>query len=206
VTSVADLLRLNPRRHIDYSRTIKIGAALAAGPGAEVTIRGEVIDLKEHRGPGAGRVVAKIADESGWVRVTWFNQYVARQLAVGDEIAVSGKLEAGYGSLSFTSPEWEKFTGDGARPLSTGRLTPVYPLTQGLAQKTIRGLTRAALDATVAGVPDFLPDAVRTPPDGSPCHRCASPTRGSTTPTPHPSWSWPSAASPSTTSSSSSSA
>jgi len=165
IEQVGDLLRLNPRRHIDYSRTVQIGAALGAVPGSEVTVRGEVIDLREHRGPGAGRVVAKLADATGWVRVTWFNLYVAKQLAVGDEIAVSGKLEAGFGALSFTSPEWEKLAGDGARPLSTGRLTPVYPLTQGLAQKTLRGLTRAALDATVATVADHLPDAVRLPAD-----------------------------------------
>ena len=162
VETVEDLLTLAPRRHIDYSRTEKIGTALGFGAESEVTVRGEVTDLREVRGPGPPRVVAKIADDSGWVRVTWFNQYIARQLAVGDEIAVSGKLDAGYGTLSFTSPEWEKVAGPGAQALSTGRLTPVYPLTQGLAQKTMRGLTRAALDATRGTVQDFLPDSVRT--------------------------------------------
>ncbi|MDP9366412.1 MAG: OB-fold nucleic acid binding domain-containing protein, partial [Chloroflexota bacterium] len=161
VATVEDLLTLAPRRHIDYSRTEKIGAALGFIPGREVTVRGEVIDLREVRGPGPPRVVAKIADGTGSVRVTWFNKFVAHQLALGDEIAVSGKLDAGYGAPSFTSPEWEKVGGDGGQALSTGRLIPVYPLTQGLAQKTLRGLTRAALDATHDAVVDFLPDPVR---------------------------------------------
>jgi ATP-dependent DNA helicase RecG len=168
IKRVGDLLATPPRRHIDYSRTLDIGAVLAAGPGSEVTVRGEIVDLREVRGPGAPRVVAKLADESGWVRVTWFNRFLAKQLAVGDEIAVSGKLEAGFGPLSFTSPEWEKIEGDGAAALSTGRLTPVYALTQGLAQKTMRGLTRAALDATRTTIDDFLPDGVRLAPGETP--------------------------------------
>jgi ATP-dependent DNA helicase RecG len=49
----------------------------------------------------------------------------------------------------------------GGPGLSTGRLTPVYPLTQGLAQKTMRSLTRAALNATKTTVDDFLPPSVR---------------------------------------------
>ncbi len=161
VKTIEDLLTLAPRRHIDYSRTERIGSVLGFVPGGEVTVRGEVVDIQEVRGPGAPRVVVKLADATGWVRITWFNLYVARQLALGDEIAVSGKLDAGYGAPSFTSPEWEKVGGQGDMPLSTGRLTPVYPLTQGIAQKTMRGLTRAALDATRTTVEEFLPGAVR---------------------------------------------
>ena len=161
ISDLQDLLTLAPRRHIDYSRIEPIGTALGFAAGGEVTVRGEIVDLREVRGPGTPRVVVKLADASGSVRVTWFNRYVAHQIALGDEIAVSGKLDPGYGAPSFTSPEWEKIAGEGAQALSTGRLTPVYPLTQGLAQKTLRGLTRAALDATRSTVTEFLPDAVR---------------------------------------------
>jgi ATP-dependent DNA helicase RecG len=157
---VGDLLRLAPRRHIDYSQTTRIGAALATAINADVTVRGEVTRLDLIRGPGTPRVVIQLADESGSLRVTWFNQYVANQLRVGDRIAVSGKLEAGYGGLSFTSPEWELMSGPGGQTLSTGRLIPVYPLTHGLAQKTLRRLTRAALDATKTTIEDYLPERI----------------------------------------------
>ncbi|MEA2511000.1 MAG: ATP-dependent helicase RecG [Thermomicrobiales bacterium] len=157
VKTVGDLLRLGPRRHIDYSRTVKIGAALGFGPRDEVTVRGEIVELKAIPGPPA-RVHVRLADETGSLKITWFNSFIAKQLQVGEEIAVSGKLDSGYGSLSFTNPEWEKMGGPA---LSTGRLTPVYPLTQGLAQKTMRGLTRAALDATKTNVVDFLPPPIR---------------------------------------------
>ncbi|MBW3633390.1 MAG: ATP-dependent DNA helicase RecG [Chloroflexi bacterium] len=161
VQTVGDLLHLSPRRHIDYSRTIRIGEALNLQPGSDVTVRGRVTDVQLHRGPGAPRVTIKLADVSGWVRVTWFNQFLANVLHVGDEIAVSGALEAGYGPLSFTGPEWERVTLGPGGGTSTGRIVPVYPLTAGLAQKSMRGFTRQALDLALDAVEEYLPDGVR---------------------------------------------
>ena len=163
VATVGDLLLLAPRRHIDYSRTIRIGEALNLHPGSDVTVRGRVTDVQLHRGPGAPRVTIRLADQTGWVRVTWFNQYLANVLHVGDEIAVSGALEAGYGALSFTGPEWERMSGPEAG-VSTGRIVPVYPLTAGLAQKSMRTFARQALDSALGSVEEYLPEAVRLPP------------------------------------------
>ena len=114
VETVGDLLLLSPRRHIDYSRTIRIGEALNLQPGSDVTVRGRITDVQLHRGPGRAAGHDPLGRQSGWVRVTWFNQYLANVLKVGAEIAVSGALEAGYGPLSFTGPEWEPVgTGPG---------------------------------------------------------------------------------------------
>src|SRR5215211_1777715 len=167
VQTIGDLLHLAPRRHIDYSRTIRIGEALNLRPGSDVTVRGRVTDVQLHRGPGAPRVTIKLADVSGWVRVTWFNQYLASVLHVGDEIAVSGALEAGYGPLSFTGPEWERVGPGPAGGVSTGRIVPVYPLTAGLAQKSMRGLSRQALDFALDSVEEYLPDEVRLSSEGT---------------------------------------
>ncbi len=161
VETVGDLLLLSPRRHIDYSRTIRIGEALNLQPGSDVTVRGRITDVQLHRGPGAPRVTIRLADSSGWVRVTWFNQYLANVLKVGAEIAVSGALEAGYGPLSFTGPEWEPVTSGSSGSVSTGRIVPVYPLTAGLAQKSMRGFARQALDLALDAVEEYLPDDVR---------------------------------------------
>ncbi|MGI8477301.1 MAG: OB-fold nucleic acid binding domain-containing protein, partial [Thermomicrobiales bacterium] len=157
VETVADLLSLNPRTYIDYTKAGDIGSITGFGARDHVTVRGEVVDLREIRGPGRPRVMIRLADETGWVRVTWFNIFIAKQVQIGDRITVSGLLDAGYGPPSFTGPEWEHVEGPG---LSTGRLTPVYPLTKGIAQKTMRWLTRAALDATKSTVEEFLPPLV----------------------------------------------
>jgi ATP-dependent DNA helicase RecG len=168
VQTVGDLLLLSPRRHIDYSKTIRIGEALNLRPGSDVTVCGRVTDVHFHRGPGAPRVTIKLADSSGWVRVTWFNQYLASVLHVGDEIAVSGALESGYGPLSFTGPEWERVAPGVGGGVSTGRIVPVYPLTAGLAQRSMRGFMRQALDAALHAVEEYLPDGVRLSPDALP--------------------------------------
>jgi ATP-dependent DNA helicase RecG len=165
VETVGDLLLLAPRRYIDYSRTIQIGKALALRPGEDVTVRGRITDLQLHRGPGAPRVVIKLADQTGWMRVTWFNQYLANAMHVGEEIIVSGTLEHGPGPLAFTGPEWEPARSDGDN-VSTGRIVPVYPLTAGLAQKSMRNFTRQALEAALGSVEDYLPPALLEPYGG----------------------------------------
>jgi ATP-dependent DNA helicase RecG len=165
VETVGDLLLLAPRRYIDYSRTIQIGKALALRPGEDVTVRGRITDLQVHRGPGAPRVVIKLADQTGWMRVTWFNQYLANAMHVGEEIIVSGTLEQGPGPLAFTGPEWERASANGDN-VSTGRIVPVYPLTAGLAQKSMRSFTRQALEVALGGVEDYLPPALLEPVGG----------------------------------------
>ncbi len=163
ILTIGDLLFLSPRRHIDYSRTIRIGEALNLRPGSDVTVRGRITDVQLHRGPGAPRVTIKLADQSGWVRVTWFNQFLASVLHAGDEIAVSGALESGYGPLSFTSPEWERISVDADGGVSTGRIIPVYPLTAGLAQKSMRGFARQALAGGLPAIEEHLPAAILAP-------------------------------------------
>jgi ATP-dependent DNA helicase RecG len=152
--SIEDVLRMVPRRHIDYSNTIRLDDPI--GLRGEVTVRGKLVEVREIRGAGTPRVQARIFDGAGSLRITWFSTFIAKQLAEGDEIVVSGLIQPGYGGLQMTNPEWERVGRDG---LSTGRLIPVYPLTKGVAQKSLRTLTRNALDATKKHLVDWLADA-----------------------------------------------
>ncbi len=153
IKTVGDVIRLLPRRHIDYSKSVSIQEAIGFGQRGEVTVRGRITDITSYPGPPP-RVTVRLTDHTGSLKVTWFNPYLAKQLKVNDEIAISGEIDRGYGMPTATSPEWERIGGPS---LSTGRLTPVYPLTQGVAQKTLRGLTRAALDSAGNSIQDHLP-------------------------------------------------
>ncbi len=157
IRTIGDLVAFAPRRHIDYSRTIRIGEAIGLRSGEEVTVRGRLLSVDQIRGPKTTRVEAKLDDGTGWIRIVWFNNYLGRQLGAGDEIAVSGPIQSGYGRPSLDNPEWEWSNRPG---LTTGRLTPVYSMTQGLTQKTMRRLTRAALDATKTTIQDPIPTEV----------------------------------------------
>ena len=44
--------------------------------------------------------------------------------------------------------------------MHTGRLVPVYPLVDGLYQRTLRGIVKRALDATLTQIEDHLPEDV----------------------------------------------
>ena len=51
--------------------------------------------------------------------------------------------------------------------VSTGRIVPVYPLTAGLAQKSMRGFSRQALDLALGSIEEYLPDEVRLTSEGA---------------------------------------
>ncbi len=155
--TVLDVVRFLPRRHIDYSKTMSIREAVGFETTGEVTVKGIVKDEAVFDGPPA-RYTIRLQDATGSIKVTWFNKYLAHQIREGDELTISGKLEHGYGMPAATSPEWEK---TGTTNLSTGRLTPVYNLTQGVSQKQLRVLTKAALDMTETTVVDYLPEEMR---------------------------------------------
>ncbi len=157
LATIGDVLRFLPRRHIDYSKTMTIREAVGFDTTGEVTVKGIVKDEAVFDGPPA-RYTIRLADATGSIKVTWFNKFLAHQIRAGDEITISGKLEHGYGMPTATSPEWEK---SGTQNLSTGRLTPVYSLTQGVTQKHVRVLTKAALDMTESTLVDYLPESMR---------------------------------------------
>ncbi|HEV2072857.1 MAG TPA: ATP-dependent DNA helicase RecG [Thermomicrobiales bacterium] len=151
--TLEDVLRMVPRRHIDYSHTVRLDDPL--GLRGEITVRGKLVEMREIR-VGTPRVQARLFDGTGSLRITWFSTYITKQLAEGDEIVVSGAVMPGYGGLQITNPEWERVGSEG---LSTGGLIPVYSLTKGVTQKSLRKLTRNVLDATKKQLVDWLADA-----------------------------------------------
>jgi ATP-dependent DNA helicase RecG len=102
---------------------------------------------------------AQVGDTSGMVKCIWFNQpWIAKQLPVNAEIVVSGRVGLRDGRLEFDNPEWELWSSD---LMHTGRLVPIYPLTQGLQNRTVRRVMREALDFYIDKLPDPLPDEMR---------------------------------------------
>ena len=158
IRTLLDLLRHRPRRYVDFTRTEPIGSLIRLQGAREATVRGTITELKEIPGKRTRRAEARISDGTGWARVTWFNVFVARQLQVGQEIVVSGAMDQFLATPSFTNPEWERVRPEHGLPTE---LLPIYTLTNGLFQKTLRGLTAQALASLKDTLPDPLPPAVR---------------------------------------------
>jgi len=162
IATAADALQHFPARHNDFSRTVPISHLKID---VEQTVRGLVEQAREVRMGRGGRMrstEATVSDESGdSIRVTWFNQpFIAKSLSVGMPIALAGKVTVFRGRPTFQNPEFERIelNADGTH---TGRLVPVYPLTQGLPQRSLRGVIANLLERYGDRIEDPLPDEVR---------------------------------------------
>jgi ATP-dependent DNA helicase RecG len=152
-----DIIYHYPSRYDDFSKIKKIDSL---SPAQQVTIKGK-IDAIQNRRSWQRRLnitEALISDDTGTVKVIWFNQpYLAKSFAPGDRIVVSGKLEMDKYGLHFTSPSYEKI---GPTQIHTGRLVPVYPATDGLTQRHLRYLTQLVMPL-VRQAQDYLPFELR---------------------------------------------
>jgi ATP-dependent DNA helicase RecG len=164
VATVRDLLYLFPRRHLDYSQATKI---TDLEPGVECTVVGSIWESHEiSRGPKGQRkdTEALLSDDTGNIRVVWFGQrYLARTLKPNLRIAVSGKPSVFNGHLVFQSPEYElldtaQTQAQSGSLIHTGRMVPVYPLTEGLTGRNLRRIAWQALQEWLEGVEEVLPE------------------------------------------------
>jgi ATP-dependent DNA helicase RecG len=153
VKTIRDLLYFFPHRHLDYSQRQKI-ADLTEGD--EQTIVANVWQAQETRLGGRRGTEAIVGDETGNIRVVWFNNpYVAKSLRTNAQVVISGRVRLFGGRHVFESPEWELL--EDGELVHTGRLVPLYSLTQGLKPRQVRKLMKAVVDGFADKVEDFLP-------------------------------------------------
>lgn len=157
IKTIRDLLYFFPHRHLDYSRMLSVSQL---EEGTEQTIIANVWQTHVAMLGGRRGTEAIVGDETGNVRVVWFNQpYLARKLATNDRIVLSGKVSLFKGRHVFESPEWEPVEGKDL--IHTARLVPVYSLTRGLHQRQVRKLMKEVTDQWAWQVKDFLPPELR---------------------------------------------
>lgn len=161
IRTIRDLLFYFPREHRDYSKLIKI----AHIPFGEVTTTmGLLWDVKSQRtSNGRLRIIAEISDETGKMHVSWFNQgYLQKQLqtAKGEYLVVTGVKQRFGNKVEFSVRSHElPERGD---LLNTGRLVPIYPLTEGLHAKALLRFTKYVVDRYAQMLPEHLPGTIRT--------------------------------------------
>ena len=124
IRSVTDLLLHAPRRHIDRSRRLAVDELTV---GQEATVIGKVQRVAVRRPrPRMAIVEATVTDGHGSVKAVWFNQqYLARRLERGMEVALSGRIDRYRGRLQINSPALDVLDS-GPDNLAVGRVVPVY--------------------------------------------------------------------------------
>ncbi|MEZ4735475.1 MAG: ATP-dependent DNA helicase RecG [Caldilineaceae bacterium] len=156
IQKVVDLLWHLPVRHEDYSQLRTIDQLQ---PGEQVTIIANLWDVKTRKISMKREMVQGIvADGTGTLHATWWNKYIVKQLKPGSTMRFSGKVGLYMGQKTLDNPLFEDVDTD---MVSTGRLAPVYRLTEGLSQKRLRELIRQVLDEFAHFMSDPLPGDLR---------------------------------------------
>ncbi|MGI6295990.1 MAG: ATP-dependent DNA helicase RecG [Armatimonadota bacterium] len=161
IETAEDLIRHYPRRYEDRTHFARI-AGLQHGEAA--TVRGTVITAENV--PTRGRLMLTkvvVEDGSGCVVLTWFNQKYRKDQFLklkGREIVAYGTVQVGRWGVEMSSPEVELWS-EAEDSLTTLRIVPIYPLTEGIFQINLRKIIAGALEKYVGLLEETLPDELR---------------------------------------------
>lgn len=170
IKTANDLIYHFPFRYNDFSQIAKIENLSA---GEKMSVQGIVWQIKNLR-TKKGKFItkAKIADQSGFVDVIWFNQpYLTRVIKTGIPISLSGKIEIEGSRPKLISPSYEILKNPALnfqmqnlvqkpQTLHTGRIIPIYPETEGLSSKWLRTKIAEVLPKYLKTQKEFLPPEI----------------------------------------------
>ncbi len=161
VATVGDLLTHYPRRYEDRRQFEHFPTAPGDRP---VCVCGIIVSVSAKRFRALRIFEATIQEPeahalSSRLTLRWFNTfYVQKMLAAGQRIVVYGRPKAKGAGIVFDHPEFEIIEDDEEKLIHLRRITPVYPSTEGLSQRTLRGLMHRVL-----AMADLAPLAARLP-------------------------------------------
>ncbi|MBT3180810.1 MAG: ATP-dependent DNA helicase RecG [Candidatus Marinimicrobia bacterium] len=161
ISTLGDLLYYFPRRHLDRTT---ISPIRNFTKGDVVTLMGTVESFGE-KSTRRGKIFQVIvSDGTGLLTLTWFNgvRYLKPLFKIGDKLAIHGKVDY-YGGFTITHPEFDTLEKDDD-PVSTGKVIPLYPLTQelksdGIDQRILRNMVKDVLQSRL-DIPEIFPHAI----------------------------------------------
>ncbi len=159
IRTVGDLLYHAPHRYLDATTLVPLAKAHV---GQEVTCVGRVVStgvLPTRRGLRVFRAVLR--DDSGLLECAWPGQpFLERQVKKGQLLLVTGPVRY-YHGRQLVPREFMILAEEGEQGPDGGMVLPVYPATEGLTHRQIRGLVHQHLDALLALAADPHPRALR---------------------------------------------
>ncbi len=161
ISTVGDLLLTLPRRYEDRRHFRRLADVRS---GETVLVRGTIMSCGWVRPRfGKGFFEALLKDDTAWVPCRWFNaQYLQDQLKAGDSLVVCGRVSTYKGRPVFQHPEFELGNDEGEESLHIGRIVPVYPLTEQLAQRTMRRILWNGVERFADTAGEALPESLLT--------------------------------------------
>lgn len=156
IESTHDLLCHFPRKYQDRTRVYPM-AYLKADDYA--TVEGEISSITWANFSRRTTVI-KIVDGTGWLNLRFFKMFPAQAkgLVEGGRIRAFGEVKFGPNGREMVHPEWHLIKEEGPAMVEES-LTPIYSVTEGLAQPRLRSLIAKAL-SRAEKMPDFLQGVV----------------------------------------------
>jgi len=160
IHTIEDCLFHLPLRYQDKTRISLIGTLQ---PGQEALIEGtiEITQIKYGR---RRSLLCMLSDGTGTLilRFFHFSRTQQQRLNKGDVLRCYGQIRRGAQTLEIIHPEYRHIDPDNS-PATDTRLTAIYPLTDGLQQRTMQKLSSQALDilSNLEDKPaELLPDEI----------------------------------------------
>jgi ATP-dependent DNA helicase RecG len=145
VFTIEDLLLHRPRRYEDRRHFRSIAELTRDEP---ATARGTIVAQGLRRFRKGSKSVFEVILDDGTARLhcRWWNlPFLEKYFAVGDEVFVFGRLVETK-PRTMDHPETEVIEGGEESFIHLNRIAPVYPLTEGLPQRWLRGLIWRTLE------------------------------------------------------------
>jgi len=143
IHNVSDLIRHYPSRYLDYTKPVKITELKEKTASVFIATLSGIKTFYT----GSGKLMTEVTaqDETGKVKLTWFNNpYIKRLIREGDSYTIAGKPSFWAGKLTLITPTIEP--GD-SLSLNTSGLVPIYPQTEGISSKWLRSKIHFTLDS-----------------------------------------------------------
>lgn len=157
IKTVGDLLYFFPRAHEDRTKIKQISDTEAGETVClSITVFSPVRDTRIRRNMMISSMV--VFDDSGTITVVWYNnKYVKEQFHTDEKYILYGKISERRGKKEIINPIFEK--ADSQR--FTGKIVPLYPLTEGLTQKVVQSVMENAIKEA-GRLEEYIPEHIRS--------------------------------------------
>lgn len=156
IETIGDLLELYPREYDVFEKKVNIADVKE---GKKVCVEGFVANVPKIVKKGKYNVISLVLrDETGSINVAWFNMsFLQNRLKIGANLILRGKVTVKNGIRRLDQPE---ILSKEQYYKSVGSMTPIYPLTKGLSNKTVVKSVEQALNQIDHGK-DYLDSKIR---------------------------------------------
>ena len=154
ILTVKDLLLFFPRAYSDRTALVSLQDAAKNGSG---TVQVKVIDhrLIGNRYKKFLKIIVQDTSGTFGALLCFHRNFLKNKLKPGDSFFITGKFSRNYNEIQSSSFEIETIAEDGE---FTGKIMPVYPLTEGLNQNFLRKLLQDTIKDYCSRLEEELPD------------------------------------------------